>query len=57
MTENPTELENKPLLQLLGRVLVRETYARKVGNPFAASQHADHKRRIIKEIQKRGLSQ
>lgn len=53
--EHPVHLDDKALLNLLGRVVVRETYANKVGNPFAAKQHADHKRRIIKECDRRGL--
>lgn len=55
MTENPVLLDDSQLLNLLGRVMVRETYAYKVGNPFAAKQHTDHKRRIVTECDRRGL--
>ena len=57
MTEVPAELNDKQLMNLLGRVLVRETYARKVRNPFAEAQHREHKGSILKEMVSRGLAE
>jgi len=48
--------DDKKLLQDIGRLMAKKTYAKKVGNEFVAKQFQDQINDKLREAERRGLT-